>query len=85
MRAAPDSNIRLGFVVLAPAAELPSLTPLLQRDSIRSKVDDRVALYKGASQRVEEWHREWFAPTLKRVRLHAVSWEEALDWVACAG
>ena len=58
--------------------------PLLQRDPIRSKVDDRVALYKGASQRVEEWHREWFAPTLKRVRLHAVSWEEGLDWVARA-
>ena len=44
----------------------------------------RVKLYKGEAQRVEEWHREWFAPTLKRARLHAVSWEQALDWVACA-
>ena len=41
---APGDSIRLAFVVLAPASELPSLTPLLQRDSIRSKVDDRVKL-----------------------------------------
>ena len=46
--------------------------------SIRSKVQKRTSAYDG---QLDDWYRDYFEPTLERIRLHSLSWESALEWI----
>ena len=73
----PGDAIHLGFTVVAPASSLELMIPLINRESIASKVSNRVRQYMGE---LDTWESEWFSPTLRQVRLNAISWEDAIQW-----
>jgi len=87
-RRSPQSMSHLGFYVLAPRSQIEKgvFAELLSRDSIRQKVNRRVAAYEGAKA---EWYSDWFEPTLQRVDIRSMSWEQVIGVVrqnggACA-
>ena len=77
----PGSMDDLAFLVLAPRARIDDgvFAREIDRESIRAKVrrraeefgDDRMA-----------WFEEWFEPTLDRVDLRAMAWEDVIETVA---
>jgi len=71
---------RLDFVVLAPQAfiEKGTFAEEISPSSIRSKVERRVAEYEG---QFDEWYEETFNPTMDRIKLYSLSWEESIDWI----
>ena len=73
----PGDLSRLGFYVLAPQSQIDAgaFTRQMDRDSIRAKVQRRVAAYNGER---DAWHRAWFEPTLSRIDLGQSSWEDLL-------
>ena len=71
----------LSFLVLAPQARIDDGVFARETDpaSILKKVRRRAAEY--GSER-EEWVRDWFEPTLARVDLRCLAWEEAIETIA---
>ena len=71
---------RLDFIVLAPAKAIDKGTfaEKMTKTSIRSKTEMRVAAYQGD---LDRWLQEKFLPTLERVQLHSLSWEDSIDWI----
>jgi hypothetical protein len=51
----------------------------MRKESIRNKVEQRVAAYKGD---LNAWRDDCFGPTVECVKLHVVRWEKAIDWIA---
>ena len=78
---APSSFSRLGFYVLASQSQIGAglFDKHMDYDSIREKVERRVAGYMGAK---DQWHREWFEPTFQRIATGLVSWEELIQVIA---
>ncbi len=76
----PSSLSRLEFVVLAPEASIRKnrFGKQLARDSIRSKVRQRVSAYDGA---LDKWYDDRFEPTLDHIQLTSLSWEETIQWI----
>lgn len=76
----PASLKRLDFIVLAPARaiEKGTFAGKITKSSIQSKTEQRVAAYQGD---LDPWLQEKFLPTLERVQLHSLSWEDAIDWI----
>lgn len=77
----PSSLKRLEFIVLAPQYSIDKSTFSEEMDkaSIRSKVQKRVAGYDGERN---DWYRNHFEPALENIRLHSLSWESALEWIS---
>ena len=50
----------------------------MTKESIQSKTKKRVAAYEGD---LDDWYQERFLPTLDRIQLHSLSWEEVIDWI----
>ncbi len=73
----PESMTRLGFHLLAPEAKIRSgaFDKNMDRQSIKEKVKRRVSEYDGNR---DEWHSAWFVPTIDRVDIGVLSWEEVL-------
>lgn len=69
---------RLGFFVVAPGSQirLGLFDSELTNGSLRSKVLKRVEAYEDARKSV--WYEKWFLPTLNRVDIGTVSWEEVI-------
>lgn len=76
----PSSLEYLDFIVLAPAYSIEKGTYSKEMDkaSIQSKVHNRIAAYDGDH---DQWFRDHFEPTLKKIRLASLSWESALEWI----
>lgn len=76
----PASLERLGFIVLAPAKAIDEGTfaEKMTKTSIQSKTEQRVTAYQGD---LDRWFQEKFLPTLERVQLHSLSWEDSIDWI----
>ncbi|GAH43504.1 unnamed protein product, partial [marine sediment metagenome] len=51
---------------------------LLDKQSIKDKVEKRVFSYKGER---DEWFKDWFIPTLEVIDIRSISWEAVLDIV----
>ena len=68
---------RLAFFVAAPKSQIDNgvFGDLVTEDSIRQRVQDRVATYRGDR---DEWFDQWFVPTLQAIDLGVLSWEEPL-------
>lgn len=73
----PPTISRLGFYVLAPESQIERgiFDEQLRPESIQQKVKQRVGAYEGDK---DVWYSEWFQPTLARIVLQAVSWEDVI-------
>ena len=71
----------LAFLIIAPQARIDD--GVFARDTaletIRSKVRQRVAQYVGER---DNWLRDWFLPTLDRVDVRSLAWEEVIETIA---
>jgi hypothetical protein len=74
----PRSVKRLAFYVLAPQSQVEAgiFAQPLAKDSLRSRVRERVAAYDGAHDR---WFEETFLPTVEHIQVGAISWEQVLQ------
>jgi hypothetical protein len=79
VQCSPSKFISLGFCVLAPQAQIEQgiFAADLNRDSIKGKVERRVKEYGGQ----DDWFRQWFIPTLSRIKIEALSWEGLIDTI----
>ena len=69
---------RLGFYVLAPQSQIDHglFAARLDRAHIQAQVQARVKNYEGDKG---QWYEEWFAPTLQRIEIGALAWEEMIS------
>jgi hypothetical protein len=76
----PSALSHVGFVVLAPASQIKAgvFGQLCEKESIASKVRDRVLAYETAK---DHWHMEAFIPLLDRIAISLLSWEETIQFV----
>jgi hypothetical protein len=84
----PGHLSSLGFFVIAPSEQIERkrvFGSLLTEASINDKVRRRVAGYadSGDGQQKDQWLREWFEPTLARIQIKALAWEEIVQFI-CA-
>lgn len=77
----PSTLERLEFVVLAPqdSIDCGTFSKELEPESIRSKVEKRVAAY---GDELKSWHLGYFEPTIGRIRVLSLSWESAIEWIS---
>ena len=73
--------MRLGFFVAAPKSQIERdvFRGLVTKGSIRLRVQERVAAYRG---NLDDWFDRWFLPTLDAIDLGALSWEALLEGLA---
>lgn len=74
---APGAAGQIAFYVVAPAAQIEAgvFGDLVTPESIEKKVRERVGGYVGTH---DAWLSEWFLPTIARIRLGVLSWEDLL-------
>lgn len=74
----PMHMSNLGFYVLAPQMQIERgiFEKEMSRESIQTKVERRVAEYKGEKN---QWLVEWFQPTLEKIKIGCESWEKLLS------
>lgn len=75
---------QLSFYVVAPQAQIAAgiFGELVTAASISSKVKSRCDAYAGAH---DAWYSDTFVPTLARMQVAAVSWEDVLDQLPDTG
>ncbi len=73
----PSQLNSLGFYVIAPQSQIEEgvFTKLITHDSIRKIVERRVNEYDESK---ENWFHNWFLPTLEKIDLRTISWEEII-------
>lgn len=77
----PGSMDDLSLLILAPQARLDDGVFAWDSDpeAIRRKVRRRVEDYAGER---DDWFRDWFEPTWRRVDVRCLAWEEVVEVVA---
>jgi len=77
----PGSMDDLAFLVVAPRARIDDgiFTWETAHDAVRRKVRRRVEDYAGER---DGWFRDWFEPTLDRIDIRSMSWEDVIDAIA---
>ena len=77
----PSKLDDLSFLILAPRARIDD--GVFARDtaigSIRRKVRGRVEAYEGER---DDWFADWFEPTLDRVDVRSLAWEDVIETIA---
>ena len=78
---APEAFDRLDFIVLAPERSIKKCTfkDEMTKDSIQIKTEQRATAYQGEKQ---AWYQDRFLPTMDRIQLHTLSWEQTIDWLS---
>lgn len=72
----PEHVTDLGFCVLVPQSQIArGAFKEVDPGSIQAKVERRVKEYDGAK---DQWFSDWFGPTLGRIDIRIMSWEELL-------
>jgi hypothetical protein len=71
----------LAFLIIAPAHRVDDgvFSSDTSIDAIRAKVRRRVEEYEGER---DAWFRDWFEPTLARIDVRSLSWEDLIDAIA---
>ena len=75
------SNIQsLAFYVIAPKVQIDdgAFSKLMTHDSLKTTVERRVKEY---DEPKEEWYQGWFLPTLERIDIGTISWEDIISWI----
>jgi hypothetical protein len=77
-RLSPREFETLKFIVLAPGSSIEAGTfrDEMDLEKMREKIRHRAATYDGE---LDTWFEKWVQPTLERISLHSVSWEQAID------
>jgi hypothetical protein len=77
----PGDMDELSFLVIAPQARIDDgiFAWDVSLDAIRRKVRRRVEDYAGER---DAWFRDWFEPTLERVDVRCLGWEDVIDAIA---
>lgn len=78
---APEAMDDLAFLVIAPQSRVDDgdFTPATELASVRRQVLRRVEAYEGER---DAWFRDWFEPTLARVDVRCLGWEEVVEVIA---
>jgi len=77
----PRSLKKVGFYIIAPESQINKgifakhITP----NSIQSIVSLRASEYQDPEK--DKWLKNWFMPTLERIRIKEISWEELVNLV----
>ncbi len=80
----PQELSSLGFFVLAPREQIARqvFSAEMSRASIEHKVARRVSEYPTPEREAkEQWLREWFLPTLLRMKIECLCWEDIIDLI----
>ena len=74
----PRDMDSVGFYVLAPKAQIEEglFSELLSKESVRSKVGQRVEAYKGER---DEWFESAFQPLMDVIEIGEISWESIIE------
>ncbi len=77
----PSDMDDLAFLIVAPRARIDDGVFAIDAsdEAIRRKVFRRVSEYDGER---DGWFREWFEPTLARVDIRTLAWEDLFDVIA---
>jgi hypothetical protein len=72
-----DELISLGFYVLAPKSQINKgvFKQQLKYEDIKKTVQRRIQEYKVPK---EDWWNNWFLPTIKKIEIQTVSWEDVI-------
>jgi hypothetical protein len=75
------SLARLAFYVVAPRTQVSKgkFAKLLDRTRVNETVQARVQNYQGEQ---DQWYAEWFRPTLERIEVDAIAWEDVIGSIA---
>ena len=73
----PSENLSIAFYVVAPKVQIEEgvFSRFMTLDSIKSTVERRVKEYEKPKK---EWYIDWFLPTLERIELRTISWEDII-------
>ena len=76
----PSDISSLAFYVVAPEVQIEegAFSEFITLDSIKATVECRVNEYDESK---EEWYQGWFLPTLERIDLRTISWEEIVSHI----
>lgn len=76
----PSDEFHVAFCLLAPRSQIDArvFATEMDRQSMRAKVERRVEEYGGAK---DEWYSRWFEPTLQRVAVETISWEQLIGTI----
>jgi len=82
-----DDISKLGFYVVAPEDQLkfePTFQTFLHKDSIRIKVQKRIKAYSESTdaEAKDKWFKKWFLPTLEKIDIQCMSWEEIVSYIS---
>ena len=77
---------KLGFYVVAPENQLkfePTFQTLLEKDSIRIKVQKRIKAYSDPTdaEAKNRWFKTWFLPTLECIDIQCLTWEKIISYI----
>lgn len=77
----PADLSRLGFYVLAPRVQVADgvFDKEMDLESIAGKVARRVREY--GDQDKDQWHTDWFQPTLEQIDIGVASWEALISTI----
>jgi hypothetical protein len=77
----PEHFSSLGFFVIAPQEQIRAnvFRAKISSESIQSKVRKRVSEYPfPARKEKERWLQDWFVPTLLRMKVGCIAWEDII-------
>ena len=76
----PKKMGSLGFYVFAPESQIDNETfeDYVTKDSIKENVEERANAYEGSK---DDWLEKWFTPTMKKIEIGIISWEELIDFI----
>jgi hypothetical protein len=82
----PEQLSSLSFLLIAPEEHITNrkmFDSLLSKDSIQTKVTQRVSQYAGQPEAASKnaWLQNWFEPTLERVKIQAITWESVTKFI----
>ncbi len=75
----PPSEFQdIGFFVIAPESQIKNdvFAEHMAPERIRSIVSRRVSEYQDLEK--NSWFEEWFLPTMEKIRIREISWEEVI-------
>lgn len=72
----PGALKKIGFFVIAPESQINDavFAKYMVLDNIRNTVERRISDYQ--EQEKEKWFKDWFVPTLEKIQIREISWEE---------
>ena len=76
----PDDFSSLGFYVVAPKQQIEKgvFKDFVTDERIKEQVEKRLQQYDG---RHDKWHKDIFTPTIEKINLDIIQWEEIINHI----